>query len=97
MALTSLPRPGPPAAQPRQGLLGCGAMLRPELPLSQGLMAIPVSIFFSLPHQKLFDHYIRFCFMKVKVWPGGGKTSASLPTSPKGAGRRVRPICVGAG
>ncbi|XP_013849369.1 kynurenine--oxoglutarate transaminase 1 isoform X1 [Sus scrofa] len=34
----------------------------PAQPL--GLMAIPVSIFFSLPHQKLFDHYIRFCFMK---------------------------------
>uniref|UniRef100_A0A8D0UKN9 Kynurenine--oxoglutarate transaminase 1 n=1 Tax=Sus scrofa TaxID=9823 RepID=A0A8D0UKN9_PIG len=31
---------------------------------NKGLMAIPVSIFFSLPHQKLFDHYIRFCFMK---------------------------------
>ncbi|KAF4016737.1 hypothetical protein G4228_008219 [Cervus hanglu yarkandensis] len=31
---------------------------------NKGLMAIPVSIFFSVPHQKLFDHYIRFCFVK---------------------------------
>ncbi|XP_073662790.1 kynurenine--oxoglutarate transaminase 1 isoform X5 [Tursiops truncatus] len=31
---------------------------------NKGLMAIPVSIFYSVPHQKLFDHYIRFCFMK---------------------------------
>ncbi|XP_073872422.1 kynurenine--oxoglutarate transaminase 1 isoform X4 [Macaca fascicularis] len=31
---------------------------------SQGLVAIPVSIFCSVPHQKHFDHYIRFCFVK---------------------------------
>ncbi|XP_057404500.1 kynurenine--oxoglutarate transaminase 1 isoform X1 [Balaenoptera acutorostrata] len=31
---------------------------------NKGLMAIPVSIFYSVPHQKLFDHYIRFCFTK---------------------------------
>ncbi|XP_065735838.1 kynurenine--oxoglutarate transaminase 1 isoform X2 [Phocoena phocoena] len=31
---------------------------------NKGLMAIPVSIFCSVPHQELFDHYIRFCFMK---------------------------------
>lgn len=30
----------------------------------QGLAAIPVSIFYSVPHQKHFDHYIRFCFVK---------------------------------
>lgn len=31
---------------------------------NKGLVAIPVSIFFSQPHQKDFDHYIRFCFVK---------------------------------
>ncbi|XP_061289738.1 kynurenine--oxoglutarate transaminase 1-like isoform X4 [Bos javanicus] len=31
---------------------------------NKGLVAVPVSIFFSLPHQKFFDHYIRFCFVK---------------------------------
>uniref|UniRef100_A0A8C3WG87 Kynurenine--oxoglutarate transaminase 1 n=1 Tax=Catagonus wagneri TaxID=51154 RepID=A0A8C3WG87_9CETA len=31
---------------------------------NKGLMAIPVSIFCSPPHQEVFDHYIRFCFMK---------------------------------
>lgn len=31
---------------------------------NKGLVAIPVSIFYSVPHQKLFDHYIRFCFVK---------------------------------
>ncbi|CAH6788851.1 Kyat1 [Phodopus roborovskii] len=31
---------------------------------NKGLVAIPVSIFFSKPHQKDFDHYIRFCFVK---------------------------------
>ncbi|XP_040081261.1 kynurenine--oxoglutarate transaminase 1 isoform X3 [Oryx dammah] len=31
---------------------------------NKGLMAIPVSTFFSVPHQKFFDHYIRFCFVK---------------------------------
>uniref|UniRef100_A0A4W2IID4 Kynurenine--oxoglutarate transaminase 1 n=1 Tax=Bos indicus x Bos taurus TaxID=30522 RepID=A0A4W2IID4_BOBOX len=31
---------------------------------NKGLVAIPMSIFFSLPHQKFFDHYIRFCFVK---------------------------------
>lgn len=36
------------------------------LPPPQGLVAIPVSIFFSQPHQKDFDHYIRFCFVKVR-------------------------------
>ncbi|XP_029424587.1 kynurenine--oxoglutarate transaminase 1 isoform X4 [Nannospalax galili] len=32
--------------------------------LQSGLVAIPVSIFFSRPHQKDFDHYLRFCFVK---------------------------------
>uniref|UniRef100_A0A8D2DZJ5 Kynurenine--oxoglutarate transaminase 1 n=1 Tax=Sciurus vulgaris TaxID=55149 RepID=A0A8D2DZJ5_SCIVU len=32
--------------------------------INKGLMAIPVSIFYSVPHQKDFDHYIRFCFVK---------------------------------
>ncbi|XP_058158262.1 kynurenine--oxoglutarate transaminase 1 isoform X2 [Dasypus novemcinctus] len=31
---------------------------------NKGLMAIPASIFYSVPHQKHFDYYIRFCFMK---------------------------------
>lgn len=31
---------------------------------TKGLVAIPVSIFFSQPHQKDFDHYVRFCFVK---------------------------------
>ncbi|XP_029424584.1 kynurenine--oxoglutarate transaminase 1 isoform X1 [Nannospalax galili] len=31
---------------------------------NKGLVAIPVSIFFSRPHQKDFDHYLRFCFVK---------------------------------
>ncbi|XP_075416787.1 kynurenine--oxoglutarate transaminase 1 isoform X2 [Tenrec ecaudatus] len=31
---------------------------------NKGLAAIPVSIFYSGPHQKLFDHYVRFCFIK---------------------------------
>ncbi|XP_033049057.1 kynurenine--oxoglutarate transaminase 1 isoform X2 [Trachypithecus francoisi] len=31
---------------------------------NKGLVAIPVSIFCSVPHQKHFDHYIRFCFVK---------------------------------
>ncbi|XP_053412008.1 kynurenine--oxoglutarate transaminase 1-like [Nycticebus coucang] len=31
---------------------------------NKGLASIPVSIFYSEPHRKLFDHYIRFCFVK---------------------------------
>ncbi|VTJ58462.1 Hypothetical predicted protein [Marmota monax] len=31
---------------------------------NKGLVAIPVSIFYSVSHQKDFDHYIRFCFVK---------------------------------
>nr|XP_019584331.1 PREDICTED: kynurenine--oxoglutarate transaminase 1 isoform X1 [Rhinolophus sinicus] len=30
----------------------------------KGLVAIPVSIFYSQSHQKHVDHYIRFCFVK---------------------------------
>ncbi|XP_053416287.1 kynurenine--oxoglutarate transaminase 1 isoform X1 [Nycticebus coucang] len=44
---------------------------------NKGLASIPVSIFYSEPHRKLFDHYIRFCFVKVKGGAGGGKTSPS--------------------
>uniref|UniRef100_A0A8C7ESW4 Kynurenine--oxoglutarate transaminase 1 n=1 Tax=Neovison vison TaxID=452646 RepID=A0A8C7ESW4_NEOVI len=29
-----------------------------------GLAAIPVSVFYSTPHRKQFDHYVRFCFVK---------------------------------
>ncbi|KAK1334074.1 hypothetical protein QTO34_005074 [Cnephaeus nilssonii] len=31
---------------------------------NKGLVAIPVSVFYSRPQQKHFDHYIRFCFVK---------------------------------
>nr|XP_023484844.1 kynurenine--oxoglutarate transaminase 1 isoform X2 [Equus caballus] len=31
---------------------------------NKGLGAIPVSIFYSAPHRKHFDHYIRICFVK---------------------------------
>ncbi|XP_012495326.1 PREDICTED: kynurenine--oxoglutarate transaminase 1 isoform X1 [Propithecus coquereli] len=31
---------------------------------NKGLVAIPVSIFYSEPLRKRFDHYIRFCFVK---------------------------------
>ncbi|XP_059266579.1 kynurenine--oxoglutarate transaminase 1 isoform X1 [Mustela nigripes] len=31
---------------------------------NKGLAAIPVSIFYSTPHRKQFDHYVRFCFVK---------------------------------
>lgn len=31
---------------------------------NKGLAAIPVSIFFSQPHQKDFDYLVRFCFVK---------------------------------
>lgn len=34
---------------------------------NMGLVGIPVSTFFSRPHQKDFDHYIRFCFVKDKA------------------------------
>ncbi|XP_072878091.1 kynurenine--oxoglutarate transaminase 1 isoform X9 [Chlorocebus sabaeus] len=40
---------------------------------NKGLVAIPVSIFCSVPHQKHFDHYIRFCFVKVSDISGSGK------------------------
>lgn len=49
-----------------QGLPCCGAVLRRALLPPQGLAAIPASIFYSRSHQKHFDHYIRFCFVKVK-------------------------------
>ncbi|XP_068925556.1 kynurenine--oxoglutarate transaminase 1-like [Petaurus breviceps papuanus] len=31
---------------------------------NKGLVAIPVSLFYSSEQKKHFDHYIRFCFMK---------------------------------
>ncbi|XP_023556111.1 kynurenine--oxoglutarate transaminase 1 isoform X1 [Octodon degus] len=34
---------------------------------NKGLVAIPVSIFYSRPHQKDFNHYIRFCFAKEEA------------------------------
>ena len=61
--------------------------LRHGLPPPQGLVAIPVSIFFSVPHQKFFDHYIRFCFVKVTEHAWGGKSSPSLPRPPGEMGR----------
>lgn len=48
-------------------------------------MAIPVSVFCSAPQQKHFDHYIRFCFVKVTGGAAGGKAS---PSSPRPAGVR---------
>lgn len=51
---------------------------------SQGLVAIPVSIFFSGPQQQHFDHYIRFCFVKVKLGLGKGPLP---PEAPRGVGR----------
>ncbi|XP_036185319.1 kynurenine--oxoglutarate transaminase 1 isoform X3 [Myotis myotis] len=33
---------------------------------NKGLVAIPVSVFYSMPQQKHFDHYIRFCFVKAE-------------------------------
>ncbi|XP_036892907.1 kynurenine--oxoglutarate transaminase 1 isoform X3 [Sturnira hondurensis] len=30
----------------------------------KGLVALPVSVFYSAQHQQQFDHYIRFCFVK---------------------------------
>uniref|UniRef100_A0A8W4F9R2 Kynurenine--oxoglutarate transaminase 1 n=1 Tax=Sus scrofa TaxID=9823 RepID=A0A8W4F9R2_PIG len=38
--------------------------LRPIVPQGSYFLIIDVSDFSDLPHQKLFDHYIRFCFMK---------------------------------
>lgn len=53
-------------------------------------MAIPVSIFYSVPHQKDFDHYIRFCFVKVRVaW--GGSTACILQAA---RGRKRKNQCV---
>ncbi|XP_014445449.1 kynurenine--oxoglutarate transaminase 1 isoform X3 [Tupaia chinensis] len=31
---------------------------------NKGLVAVPVSFFYSVPHRKHFDHYLRFCFVK---------------------------------
>ncbi|XP_071457119.1 kynurenine--oxoglutarate transaminase 1 isoform X3 [Marmota flaviventris] len=45
---------------------------------NKGLVAIPVSIFYSVPHQKDFDHYIRFCFVKLSVPVPGLSTSWSM-------------------
>nr|XP_035925039.1 kynurenine--oxoglutarate transaminase 1 isoform X1 [Halichoerus grypus]XP_035925048.1 kynurenine--oxoglutarate transaminase 1 isoform X1 [Halichoerus grypus]XP_035925058.1 kynurenine--oxoglutarate transaminase 1 isoform X1 [Halichoerus grypus] len=36
---------------------------------NKGLAAIPVSVFYSRPHQKHFDHYVRFCFVKCRMSP----------------------------
>lgn len=61
------PTPSREALCPQsQGLPCYGAVLRRGLPPPQGLVAIPVSTFYSVPHRKIFDHYIRFCFVKVK-------------------------------
>lgn len=71
--------------------VGC---LRHGLSPPQGLMAIPVSTFVSVPHQKFFDHYIRFCFVKVKDRPGEGRAPQA---SSDLLGRGIGLICVGAG
>ncbi|XP_021564562.1 kynurenine--oxoglutarate transaminase 1 [Carlito syrichta] len=57
---------------------------------NKGLVAIPASIFYSGPHQKHFDHLIRFCFVKsestlramdekLKQWEGGYAALKSPP------------------
>lgn len=69
-------------------------MVENGLPPPQGLMAIPVSTFVSVPHQKFFDHYIRFCFVKVKDRPREGRAPQA---SSDLLGRGVGLICVGAG
>uniref|UniRef100_A0A8C0G3X3 Kynurenine--oxoglutarate transaminase 3 n=1 Tax=Chelonoidis abingdonii TaxID=106734 RepID=A0A8C0G3X3_CHEAB len=35
--------------------------------INKGLVAIPVSAFYSTPHKKNFDHLIRFCFAKEEA------------------------------
>ncbi|XP_047380441.1 kynurenine--oxoglutarate transaminase 1 isoform X3 [Sciurus carolinensis] len=49
--------------------------------INKGLMAIPVSIFYSVPHQKDFDHYIRFCFVKTWLEPHGQSLRPGVPAA----------------
>nr|XP_048678451.1 kynurenine--oxoglutarate transaminase 1 isoform X3 [Caretta caretta] len=35
--------------------------------INKGLVAIPVSAFYSTPHKRNFDHLIRFCFVKEEA------------------------------
>uniref|UniRef100_A0A8C6W3T7 Kynurenine--oxoglutarate transaminase 1 n=1 Tax=Nannospalax galili TaxID=1026970 RepID=A0A8C6W3T7_NANGA len=39
-------------------------MIKNKVGSSTGCILVKVSIFFSRPHQKDFDHYLRFCFVK---------------------------------
>lgn len=85
---------------PESRAAGLGGPAETRASSPQGLVAIPVSIFYSAPQQKHFDHYIRFCFMKVKGglrgWGRGGGFPTLLPKAPGGLGG-VGPVCVGAG
>lgn len=58
-------------------------------------MAIPVSYMCSVPHQKHFDNYIRFCFVKVRAKAGEGRPPQGGHLV--GVVREVGLICVGAG
>lgn len=61
------------------------------LPPPQGLAAIPASIFYSMPHRKHFDHYVRFCFVKVKDRGLEGREGLlKLPVAPWCCGERGR-------
>lgn len=81
MARTLFPHAMKPLCLPRAGAAGLGGPVetRASSP-PQGLVAIPVSVFYSRPQQKHFDHYIRFCFVKVKGRAAGGKA----PHAPHG-------------
>ncbi|KAF6327624.1 hypothetical protein mRhiFer1_008316 [Rhinolophus ferrumequinum] len=57
---------------------------------NKGLVAIPVSVFYSQSHQKHFDHYIRFCFVKVKGRAVEGGTSPNFPRPAGGCEERGR-------
>lgn len=73
---------GHPLIPQSQGFPGCGALCRCSLSPLQGLVAIPVSVFYSQSHQKHVDHYIRFCFVKVK----GRAVEGGLPNFPRPPG-----------
>lgn len=77
------------SASREPGLLGREALLRHGLPPPQGLVAIPVSVFYSVPQQKHFDHYIRFCFVKVTGRAAGGRAGLpQLPRARRGSGEK---------
>lgn len=81
---------GRPLSPQSQGFPGCGALWRRNLSPPQGLVAIPVSVFYSQSHQKHFDHYIRFCFVKVKGRAVEGGASPNFPRPAGGCEERGR-------